>query len=374
MTEKQRNNDVDIIRMIALVGICVVNVPFMALPPETMLITPDNWYDKLGAFAVEGLFQLKFFLLFSFIFGWGMAIQAQSAERAGQNFARRYFRRMLGLAIIGIAHAFLVFNGDILLIYALLGVLLWLIKDLSPSALIRFAAAMIPLSLLCLSFLAVVMDAVQQSGLISLSAVGQNLGGDFVAATNARITDWPVTLLFLLFLQGPLALGAFACGLATAKSDFFAPDSPVFKRLGRAVPVLLLIAIPSNLLYATTMSGILPGNNELLDFIGFLSIAVGGPALSAVYLYLAIRLSRVVRMPTTLVLAGRNSLSTYVLQGILAGLVFGAYGLGYFNQFGLIALIPIAVTLALVAMVLVGVYAKQFGRGPLEPLLRLISG
>ena len=73
MNTLQRSSEVDIVRMAALIGICVVNVPFMALPVESVFIPPDGFYDKIAAFLVEGFFQLKFFILFSFIFGWGMA-------------------------------------------------------------------------------------------------------------------------------------------------------------------------------------------------------------------------------------------------------------------------------------------------------------
>ena len=72
MSAVRRSNEVDIIRMAALIGICVVNVPFMALPVESVFIPPDSFYDKSAAFLVECFLQLKFFILFSFIFGWGI--------------------------------------------------------------------------------------------------------------------------------------------------------------------------------------------------------------------------------------------------------------------------------------------------------------
>lgn len=119
-----RSNEVDIIKMAAPIGICVVNVPFMALPAESVFMPPEGFYNRCAAFIVESFLQLKFLLLFSFIFGWGMAIQSKSAASKGQSFAKRYFRRMAGLAFLGVSHAILVFSADILLLYALLGMLL----------------------------------------------------------------------------------------------------------------------------------------------------------------------------------------------------------------------------------------------------------
>lgn len=370
-----RRNEVDIIRMAALIGICVVNVPFMALPVEHMFIPPEGSFDKFAAFFVECFLQLKFFILFSFLFGWGMAIQARSAESKGQSFSKRYFRRMAGLAILGVGHAILVFSGDILVLYALLGLILWMIRDLSPRQLMKFAAGMLPLSMAFLIIIAVFTDVALTDETISSGLIGgANLGGSFLEATQVRLVDWPITFLFLVFLQGPLALGAFATGLAAAKTDFFSESSQGLKLIRKYLPLLTVIALPTNILYALVMGGIVPKDNEILSLVGLLLIAIGAPALSLIYLYGLTVLSRAFKMPRLLVLAGQNSLSCYIIQGVFAGFLFGAYGLGLFDSFGQAGLIPISLTIALVAMVSVGIYANLFGRGPLEPILRKISG
>lgn len=371
----RRSNEVDIIRMAALIGICVVNVPFMALPVESVFIAPDSFHNKSAAFFVEFFLQLKFFILFSFIFGWGMAIQSQSAKSKGQSFARRYFRRMAGLALLGVAHATLVFSGDILLLYAVLGSFLWLIKDCPPRQLTTIAAWMVPLSMFFLTILAVVIDTIMADEAISLTAIGgASLGGGFLEATQGRVTDWPVTFGFLFLLQGPLAFGAFAAGLAAAKTDFFSESSYGFNLLQQRLPLLLVIALPLNVLYAAVVGGIVPETYEILSLLGFVLVAIGAPALSLIYLYLFIRLSRMIKVPHLLVLAGQNSLSSYVAQGVLGGIFFGSYGFGLFNSLGHAALIPLSLMIALIAMVFVGIFAKTFGRGPLEPIFRKISG
>lgn len=375
MSTVQRSNEVDVIRMAALVGICVVNVPFMALPVESVFTPPDGFYDRCVAYLVECFLQLKFFLLFSFIFGWGMAIQSKSAESKRQSFAKRYFRRMGGLALLGVIHAILVFSGDILLLYSLLGMFLWLIKDFSARSLMKFAAWMMPLSMVFLTVLALLIDDIMTEKTFSTTAsAGLQLGGGFAEATKTRLVDWPITFVFLFLLQGPLALGAFAAGLAAAKSDFFLENSAGFNLLQQRLPLLIIIALPLNLLYAGVVSGIVPETNEILSWLGFIFIAIGAPALSLVYLYVFICLSRKFKIPHLLLLAGRNSLSSYVAQGVLAGFVFGAYGFGLFNSLGHATLFPVAIVIAFTAMVFVGVWATRFGRGPLEPVLRQISG
>ena len=370
-----RNNEVDTIRMAALIGICIVNVPFMALPVESVFISPTTLADKTAAFFVECFFQLKFFILFSFIFGWGIAIQSRSAKRQGIEFAGRYFRRMFGLAIFGISHAILVFSGDILLLYALLGTIFWTIKGCSPKTLIIIAVSMMLLSVLSLSTLAIIVDSTLTDESISVTSFsGTDLGGSFVEATLVRFTDWPVTFGFLVLLQAPLAFGAFAAGLASANTDFFSHGSSGFQLLKRYLPHLLIVALPLNFLYASVVGGFLPESYEVLSLLGFVLIAIGAPALSVIYLYIFICLSRAIKIPRIFVLAGQNSLSSYIAQGIFTGFVFGSYGLGLFNSLGHAQLIPLSLLIAIMSMVLVGSYASIFGRGPLEPILRWMSG
>lgn len=379
-----RSNEVDIIRLGALVGICVVNVPFMALPPEAVFIPPNDAPDKFAGIFVECFFQLKFFILFSFIFGWGMAIQAKSAAAKKRNFEQIYSRRMFGLGIIGAAHAILVFSGDILVLYAILGRLLWLVRDYAPRKLMRLAVWMLPLSMACLTLLALAIDTLISGEFFTFTAevgVGKNLsetvssglGGGFGEATLMRLADWPVTFVFLLLLQGPLAFAAFAAGLAAAKSEFFARESFAYSLLRKRVPLLLLVGLPLNALYAAVVGGLVPESFELLSLLGFVLVALGAPALSMVYLVLLIELSRKLPVPNVLVLAGKNSLSTYIAQGAIAGLLFGAYGLGLYNTLGNVELFAVSLGIAVTAILLVGGYASAFGRGPLEPVLRKIA-
>jgi len=120
------------------------------------------------------------------------------------------------------------------------------------------------------------------------------------------------------------------------------------------------------------MSQWLPVTNEWLNLLGFVGIALGAPALSTLYLVGFVEISRRVSVAHFWLLAGRNSLSVYLLQGILAGFVFGGYGLGLFGSLSPVALLPLSLVIALMSMALVGLWTKRFGQGPAEPILRWI--
>ncbi len=157
MTTPDRNAIVDTLRTAALIGICVVNLPYMALPASQTLTQTPTGPDQFAAIVTAVFFEAKFFILFSFLFGWGMQVQYCAAERAGVDASRRHWRRMIMLAVFGVLHAVLVFSGDILLLYSLVGSLIWPLRRASPKRLLGFALGMIALSLLCLFLISLVI-------------------------------------------------------------------------------------------------------------------------------------------------------------------------------------------------------------------------
>lgn len=370
MTTPDRNAIVDTLRTAALIGICVVNLPYLALPDSQVLSISPSGADQIAAIVTAIFFEAKFFILFSFLFGWGMEIQQRAAERAGADASRRHRRRMIMLGLLGVLHAVLVFSGDILLLYSLVGSLIWPLRRASPGTLIGFALGMIALSVLSLLLISVVIALYPDAP----SETAAGLSGGYLASLKARLAAWPETFVFLILFQGPLAASAFAAGLAAAKLDVLDPQAMRWrKRCATALPLLLLLGLPMNIAYGLAASGPGLGLGELTDLLAFVSIAAGGPMLTLAYVCAIRVMADHIRLPSLLVLAGRNSLSSYVLQGVLAGLVFGGYGLGLFGQIGQAGLFPLSIALALAAMILVGLCAHLTGRAPLEFLLRRVT-
>src|SRR5947207_11052637 len=102
--------------------------------------------------AVERLIfffaQEKFKALFSFLFGLGLAVQMIRANARGAQFLPLYARRLGVLFLIGVAHFLLVWDGDILHDYALLGVVLLLFRRSSPKTLLVGAGALLAIPIL----------------------------------------------------------------------------------------------------------------------------------------------------------------------------------------------------------------------------------
>lgn len=378
-----RNQAIDFIRMFALFGICIVNIPFLATHETSPLALPEEGINLTVKVLFEVLLQMKFFLLFSFAFGWGMGVQQQSAARKGRDFAPAWRKRLIILSLLGVAHGILVFEGDILLIYALFGVWLFNVRHWNTLFLKRLVFGLVLFSVCLFAGLLILEDMlpndINQSRSIE---VMQGMAGSFLDAVQGRLTSWPETLVFLIVLQGPLVMAAFTTGLMASKNQLMDIQSASFAKLRANLPALLTVGVVGNLFAALANNEILPAALDPGGIISFMVLSlmpVTAPALALVYLIGIIHLAHshtvqrwfqsqpVLRL---LLLSGRNTLSGYLLQGIIAGLVFGGYGLGWYEQLGYALLLPVSVVIALMSMVLVGWWARRFGTGPFEVLLR----
>jgi len=118
----------DVLRGVALLGIFMVNMPTFAMPFFEAFGGPTlataSTRDQAGWWIVTLLFQYKFISLFSLLFGAGFALQIEKARARGRPFVGTYLRRLALLFVIGMAHAMLIWYGDILVAYSVLGLLL----------------------------------------------------------------------------------------------------------------------------------------------------------------------------------------------------------------------------------------------------------
>jgi uncharacterized protein len=363
-----RAPEVDTIRGLALLGICVVNVPFLAQPLDRMLERPTG-IDLAVQIAVEWLFQGKFFILFSFLFGWGLAVQMASSQRAGVSGSARFLRRLFGLAIIGVAHAVFVFFGDILVLYAILGIPLLLLRETSPRVLISVAGGAVAVGFCALMLLAASFAEPSNVGLGAASGPGYL--GSFVDSVRQRMAEWPFVFTFVSLFNGPVAFAAFCVGLAAAKVDFFRTGNTVYLAIRQKIALLIAFGLALNLLYALSVSGFMgPG---LEAAVSFASLAIGGPTLACAYLVIAVEMARRGVFQNTTLAAGRMSLTTYVLEGVIAGFVFYGCGLGLYGTVGAAGCLLIAFGIFAVTHLFAALWLKRYSNGPLEILLRAIT-
>ena len=125
---------VDAVRGFALFGVLLVNMyNFGAYAPEW-----TGTVDRAFSTLMHSAFETKSWRLFSLLFGFGFALQLARVRSEAAGSLRFYFRRLLALFVFGMAHA-LLYDGDILMEYAMLGLILTLFRNLDLRILLLLA-------------------------------------------------------------------------------------------------------------------------------------------------------------------------------------------------------------------------------------------
>jgi uncharacterized protein len=362
-----RSADVDALRGLALFGIIVVNAPFFAGPLNGLPLR--GWLDAAAVWFTGAFFAGKFFLIFSFLFGFGFATLLARAERDGSDLRGRFMRRLLGLFVFGALHACFLFFGDILMLYALLGTGLWLCRHWSPRRLLAaaLAAYLVALVLQTLALTAALEEAT--SGPLPPPAANAAYLGGFLDVARARIADLPIALGFIVVFNGMPALAMFLAGQAFGRADAF-PTSPAAVARDRRRQWMALVA--GGLVSSVAMLGAMGGGGRVAA-VSFAALAAAAPALSYGLCGLGLGLfqrhahSRIVGW---LARAGGSSLSGYILHSVILGAVFYGWGLGFYGSLGPAAVLAIGISTFLVVVVLLNIWRRFFRYGPDEWLLR----
>ena len=137
----------DMLRGVAVMGILLLNIVGFGLP-ESAYLNPlgwggDNLSDQLVYIINFVLFDGKMRGLFSFLFGASLLLVAERAEQAGRSAARVHFARMFWLLLFGLAHLYLIWWGDILAHYALVGCAAFFLRDLPAMRLVGLGVLLV---------------------------------------------------------------------------------------------------------------------------------------------------------------------------------------------------------------------------------------
>lgn len=142
----------DILRGVAVMGILAMNIVAFAMPFQAYM-NPMAYGADSTVDLVSWLFSFIFIDgkmrgLFSFLFGASMLLVIERADAGGLDSAKVHFRRMIWLLLFGLLHLYLIWFGDILNLYAMVGVVAWFFHAKTPRALIRWGTGLVLLQFL----------------------------------------------------------------------------------------------------------------------------------------------------------------------------------------------------------------------------------
>ncbi|QNK68258.1 DUF418 domain-containing protein [Variovorax sp. PAMC26660] len=377
----ERQTLVDALRGFALMGILVVNIANFASAyygvgvPDPMA---QSVVQRAALFVRTFLFETKFYLLFSFLFGYSFTLQMQSAERDGKPFVPRLLRRLLGLWTLGLLHAVLLYHGDILTTYAVLGGVLLVLRRRGDVFLTRCAIGLVLMTSLLWAALGY---------LLTFANVPADTGGAFTEAASAmaayrgtpatviaqHLRELPQVFVVVALAQAPNALAMFFMGFIAGRRRLFANVAAHRALFRRLLIWGLVVGVPGAVFYALPSVRL----NDSVREIYALSLGLlTAPFMTAAYaagLMLLFQTRRGKVLAELLAPAGRMALSNYLLQSLVCAWIFLAYGLRLMGTVGPLATFVFAFAIFAAQLVLSRWWLRRFAYGPVEWLLRAIT-
>lgn len=368
-SSQKRQTLPDQLRGFALLGIIVVNMPFLAVSNVGIWeMQLSNLSDKVVAFLIVALAQGKFYLLFAFLFGYSLTLILKSHST---NSIKMYLRRLVGLALLGAGHAYLFFIGDILMSYALLGLVLLLLIGRSMRT-VLFASVfsyLIGLVLLTLVFFETRGTESSAGGFISNpDALDKALTGSFLDSVVGRANAIPEALLVQLFINWFPAMSMFLLGLAAGRIGLLSDPTKNKTLWRKCVIVGVFVGLPAGI--ASAWLALVPEDPN--GVYGIAGVVVGfalAPALSAGYVG-AIALLSHRRFMSYTEPAGRMSLTGYLGESILLAAIFCGWGLGLFGLLSLTQALIVALSVWIALEIFAKLWLRNFAYGPFEWILR----
>lgn len=391
VTAAERLQTLDGLRGFALFGILLVNMALFSWPIYQFALAEPIWtsgVDRFADWTVRVLAEGKFYPLFSFLFGLGVEIQMERAKARGAAFAGLYARRLLVLLGIGLLHAFLIWEGDILVLYALTGFLLLAFYRCRPGTLLVWAVIVLCIPVMIYlaiggvmmvgSLVPMVAETIEREWLKTAETYA------FLADHNVRVfaqghfseifVERARNIVFLYshsWLYAPTVLAMFLSGMYAGRRGIF-QNIGIHRELVRRVTVMgLCVGLPLNLLHAFCY-----GMGGPVWVVAMAALAVGGPALCFFYVgaltLLLQRDSWLLRLrPVAAV--GRMALSNYLLQSVICTTIFYSYGFGLYGSVGRTAGLALAVLIYAAQLPISVWWLSRFRYGPIEWLWRSLT-
>jgi uncharacterized protein len=375
----KRDTAPDVLRGFALLGILVVNIQFMGLNSDQG--ARGEWTQGFAngsaTFLIAALFAGKFYLLFSFLFGYSSnyVIRNDRSNRA------RWIKRCLVLIGFGALHFTFLWHGDIIFLYGLFGLLLTFFffrADRTLKIWTRIIFSISTIFILLVGALTFIVEYFLEEDLgssteTSLDEILRN--GTFLGSIPARLELWLLSISSGIFLQGGLAFAAFLLGVRLARSNFL--SSPIDKAVNSSlIKKGLVFGLPIQIIAAVILIQNEQASepSESIYLISLFAAVVAAPLLSMFYVGV---IRQLVEEKPHLVLwmrpAGKMSLTIYISQSVITSLIFGPWGLGLFQDLQTWQVFILAFAIWLLLSYLAALWLKRFKQGPLENLVSSLT-
>jgi uncharacterized protein len=409
---------VDVLRGFALLGILAMNIVGFGWP-EVAYGDPfrGGGFEGLNRgvwFGNHMFFEGKMMTVFSMLFGAGLVLMDQRAEKRGAKIRGIYYRRVLWLLVIGLIHSYLIWWGDILVLYAECGLLLYFFRNLKPRTLIILGflalSVLVPLvlgiakSIDYMRVASVRYEAQTQAGEkhrgvdhMFYDFWTEHLRDEIFPSTEKKAKDWDKEMAAyrgsylgivkhrapellreqtkgFLIGGGFFAMSRMLVGMGLMKLGVFsAQRSRKFYwwmvGLGYGIGLPLMVFDAIELIQHRFSVDYMIHGGILYNMFGSLVVALGHVGL----LMLIVQSGAIGWLTRRLAAVGRMALTNYLTHSLVCTTLFYGYGFGLFGQINRIGLAAIVLTIWIFQLLVSPIWLKYFRFGPAEWLWRSLT-
>jgi len=391
VTEKERIVSIDVLRGLALLGILPMNIQYFSMISAAYQ-NPTAYGDLTGAnywvwFLCHVLADQKFMTIFSMLFGAGILLMTSRIEATGRPSALVHYRRMGWLIVFGLAHAYLLWSGDILVAYGMCGLLVYLFRKLRPRTLLVLGLLTIAVASASLASYgawsqhwspAEVQAAREQLWVPTPSQAAteiQAYRGTWTAQMKFRVPESAQmeTIFFVAFTFWRVT-GLMLAGMALLKLGVFSARQPA-SLYWTMIAIALCYGIPLTL-YGTHRDFAAGWDFRYSFFQGaqfnyWASLLVSLGWVGAIML--ACRSTTLLPITRRLAAVGRMAFTNYIMHTVICTTLFYGHGFGLFGKIERVWQFAIVVAIWLLQLVVSPIWLRYFLFGPLEWLWRCLT-
>jgi len=389
---QERSHLLDIIRGFALLGILLMNIEYFQRPLTAMMhgFNPEQaGLDYATAWGVYTFVQGKFYTMFSLLFGMGFVLFLDRAMEKTNAPRFLFFRRVFVLALFGFIHIVYIWGGDILLTYAIAGVLLLLFTKTPAKRLWKWGAALIiiPTLLFWLGAWGIQMGLNSEAGTEMLADFAQTriemqqmiaMGHEvYAAGSYTEVLRYRLSEVALMYGGGgviffvPIVLGTILIGASFGRAGIFINPNEHRKAIRNMVFFGAIFGLPSALvvgIYGLDIEMMIPNYHGAMIFT---LQAIANIGLCFAYMgILAVLYLGGKKWLQHLAPAGRMALTNYLTHSIVFTTLFYGYGFGLYGEFGRFATTLMAIVLYAGQLWFSTWWLQRYQYGPMEWLWR----
>jgi uncharacterized protein len=390
----------DLIRGVAVLGILLMNIVAFAMPDAAYFNpaaygasgTADYLVWAINAVLVDGRMRG----LFSFLFGASLLLVTDRAEAAGRSAASVHFRRMFWLFLFGLTHLFLVWWGDILHHYALVGCVAFFFRKLPTEKLLALAFVLLIVETVLAAGLPVAMEQASAAvhvahpsaaAIAAYRSLQDGFGhpapatlahdlaayrGSYAQLLGYRWPDALATPVRTLEFVGPETLAYMLLGMAGLKSGMLAGTWPR-AAYRRAATWGFAIGVPG---YAA-LACYAWQQHFAMEAIAWTALVLSTPlrpVMIPAWACLIVLLARPGGALTgRLQAAGRMAFTNYLATSLVCTTIFYGYGLGQYGHWTRAPLYLVVLAMWAAILLWSRPWLMRFEQGPLEWLWRSLA-